>query len=212
LNIRAAPWNKRLRWSAGSCRIASSISRRLLELRLKKHGRREYIQVLRLLETFALEEVTAAIEDALRINTISFDAVPHLVLCRIEHRPPRLDLQNWPHLPLPRGTNHRGRGLHDVTRRPTHIAGCFEPGGGVMNERPNMPTPDTPRVLLEHHLKALRLPTILSEYGKVARQCAAEQVDYPRYLLRLTELELLDRIVAPSSAAFAKPSSRLSKA
>jgi hypothetical protein len=39
----------------------------------------------------------------------------------------------------------------------------------------------------------LRLPTILSEYGKVARQCAAEQVDYPRYLLRLTELELLDR-------------------
>jgi IstB-like ATP binding protein len=56
-----------------------------------------------------------------------------------------------------------------------------------------MPTPDTPQVLLEHHLKALRLPTILSEYDKVARQCAAEQVDYPRYLLRLTELELLDR-------------------
>ena len=47
--------------------------------------------------------------------------------------------------------------------------------------------------MLEHHLKALRLPTILSEYDKVARQCAAEQVDYPRYLLRLTELELPDR-------------------
>ena len=73
--------------------------RRLLEARLKKHAAREYIQVLRLLETFALQEVTAAIEDALRLNTISFDAVRHLVLCRIERRPPRLDLANWPHLP-----------------------------------------------------------------------------------------------------------------
>jgi len=62
-----------------------------------------------------------------------------------------------------------------------------------MSNQPEMPTPDTPQVLLEHHLKTLRLPTILNEYDKVARQCAAEQVDYPRYLLRLTELELLDR-------------------
>jgi hypothetical protein len=35
---------------------------------------------------------------------------------------------------------------------------------------------DTPQVLLEHHLKALRLPTFLREYDKVARQCAAEDV------------------------------------
>ena len=75
--------------------------RRLLEARLNKHAAREYIQVLRLLETFALVEVTHAIEDALRISTISFDAVRHLVLCRIERRPPRLDMANWPHLPLP---------------------------------------------------------------------------------------------------------------
>ena len=54
-------------------------------------------------------------------------------------------------------------------------------------------TSDTPQLLLEHHLKELRLPTILREYDKVARQCAVEQVDYPRYLLRMTELELLDR-------------------
>lgn len=73
--------------------------RRLLEARLAKHAGREYIQVLRLLETFALGDVTGAIEDALRLNTISFDAVRHLLLCRIEHRPPRLDLANWPHLP-----------------------------------------------------------------------------------------------------------------
>jgi len=54
-------------------------------------------------------------------------------------------------------------------------------------------TGDTPQLLLEHHLKELRLPTILREYDKVARQCAVEQVDYQHYLLRITELELLDR-------------------
>jgi len=58
------------------------------------------VQVLRLLETFALSELTRAIEDALRLGTISFDAVRHLLLCRIEQRPPRLDMQNYPHLPL----------------------------------------------------------------------------------------------------------------
>jgi hypothetical protein len=57
-------------------------------------------QVLRLLETFALAEVERAIDDALRIGTISFDAVKHLLLCRIEQRPARLDLKNYPHLPL----------------------------------------------------------------------------------------------------------------
>jgi DNA replication protein DnaC len=50
-----------------------------------------------------------------------------------------------------------------------------------------------PQVLLQEHLKALRLPTFLREYSKLARQCASEGVDYPRYLLRLSELELLDR-------------------
>ena len=48
-------------------------------------------------------------------------------------------------------------------------------------------------VLLEHHLKELKLPTFLREYGKVAGQCAAEGVDHPGYLLRLAELELIDR-------------------
>ena len=62
-----------------------------------------------------------------------------------------------------------------------------------MSSEPNPPLTDTPQVLLEHHLKQLRLPTFLREYDKVARQCAAESVDYPRYLLRLTEQELLDR-------------------
>jgi DNA replication protein DnaC len=52
---------------------------------------------------------------------------------------------------------------------------------------------DTPQLLLAHHLKALRLPTFLREYDKLARQCAAEGVDHSRYLLRLTELELIER-------------------
>ena len=48
-------------------------------------------------------------------------------------------------------------------------------------------------IFLTHHLKALKLPTFLSEYDKVARQCAEEGVDHTRYLLRLAELELIDR-------------------
>jgi len=52
---------------------------------------------------------------------------------------------------------------------------------------------DLPQVLLAHHLKALKLPTFLREYDKVAQQCAAEGVDHPRYLLRLAELELIER-------------------
>jgi transposase len=74
--------------------------RRLMEARLGKKGKRECIQVLRLLETFAVVEVERAIDDALRMGTISFDAVKHLLLCRIEQRPARLDLENYPHLPL----------------------------------------------------------------------------------------------------------------
>jgi DNA replication protein DnaC len=50
-----------------------------------------------------------------------------------------------------------------------------------------------PQVLLAHHLKQLRLPTILREYDKVAQACASEGIDYPHYLLRLAELELLER-------------------
>jgi DNA replication protein DnaC len=52
---------------------------------------------------------------------------------------------------------------------------------------------ETPQVLLAHHLKALKLPTFLREYDKVARQCAAEGVDHVRFLLRLVELEVIDR-------------------
>jgi DNA replication protein DnaC len=52
---------------------------------------------------------------------------------------------------------------------------------------------EAPEILLKHHLKKLKLPTVLREYEKIARQCATENVDHVRYLARLIELELLDR-------------------
>jgi transposase len=73
--------------------------RRLLEARMGKPGKREYVQVLRLLETFRLEDVHAAVREALRLGVIGYDAVKHLVLCRIERRPPKLDLAVYPYLP-----------------------------------------------------------------------------------------------------------------
>ena len=67
-----------------------------------KAGKREYVQVLRLLETFRLTDVAGAVRDAQRLGTIGFDAVKHLVLCRIERRPPRLNLDVYPYLPRAR--------------------------------------------------------------------------------------------------------------
>jgi hypothetical protein len=52
---------------------------------------------------------------------------------------------------------------------------------------------EVPQVLLGHHLKALKLPTFLREYDRLARRCAAEGVAHTGYLLRLAELELIDR-------------------
>ncbi len=73
--------------------------RRLLEARMGKSGKREYVQVLRLLETFEPDELHNAVKDALRMGAIGYDAVKHLVLCRIEHRPPKLNLDVYPFLP-----------------------------------------------------------------------------------------------------------------
>jgi len=76
--------------------------RRLMEVRMNKQGRREYVQVLRLLELFNLPDLHAAVKQALQMGAIGFDAVKHLVLCRVERRPPRLDLDVYPYLPKAR--------------------------------------------------------------------------------------------------------------
>ena len=73
--------------------------RRLMEARMLKAGRREYVQVLRLLEAFEMEDLHAAVKTALRMGTVGFDAVRHLVLCHVERRTPKLDLDICPYLP-----------------------------------------------------------------------------------------------------------------
>ena len=73
--------------------------RRLLEARMGKRGKREFVQVLRLLEAFRPEDVLAGVREAIARGAIGFDAVKHLMLCRIERRPPRLDLSVYPYLP-----------------------------------------------------------------------------------------------------------------
>ncbi len=88
------------------CELPDSFAtlRRLLEARLSQKnrgaaGKREFVQVLRLLESFPLEFVHEAVQEALRLGAVSYDAVKHLTLARIERRPPRLDPDCCPHLP-----------------------------------------------------------------------------------------------------------------
>jgi DNA replication protein DnaC len=54
-------------------------------------------------------------------------------------------------------------------------------------------TTEKPQLLLKHHLKQLKLPTFLAEHEKQAHECAQGGVDHVRYLLRLAELELIER-------------------
>lgn len=57
------------------------------------------MQVLRLLESFELADLHAAVKQALQLGAAGFDAVMHLILCRVERRPPRLDPSIYPYLP-----------------------------------------------------------------------------------------------------------------
>ena len=147
--------------------------RRLLEARMGKRGKREFVQVLRLLENFSHQEVHHAVRDALRLSAVSFDAVKHLLLCRTKADHLASILICIPPAPSDR-EDHQRHGLHGPAA-----------GEGGMTNRSTL--------LLEHHLKELRLPTFLREYRRLAAQCAAEGVDHPDYLLRLSELELIDR-------------------
>ena len=75
--------------------------RRLLEARMGNRGKREFVQVLRLMEVFDQELVAQGVKDAIRFGAPGFDAVKQLILCRIERRPPWLDLSAYPYLPKP---------------------------------------------------------------------------------------------------------------
>ena len=82
-------------------RLAECIHRlrRLMEARMGDPGRREFIQVLRLMEDFHQHQVEEAVAQALKLGAISFDAVKMLLLARLENRPARLDLTFYPYLP-----------------------------------------------------------------------------------------------------------------
>jgi hypothetical protein len=69
------------------------------------------------------------------------------------------------------------------------------------------PTSVPPAVLLANHLKALKLPTFVREYEKVAFEAAQDRADYPRYLLRLCELGRIDihRSHIMAAASWTKP-------
>jgi transposase len=73
--------------------------RQLLEARMGNRGKREFIQILRLMEVFPETVVSAAVIEAMRLGAIGFDAVKQLVLARVEQRPARLDLTRYPYLP-----------------------------------------------------------------------------------------------------------------
>ena len=98
-----------------------AILRRLLESRMGTRGRREFIQVLRLIEIFKLADVAAACRMALSLSAISFDAVKQLVIARIERSTVKLDLDAYPHLP---------RAEVKATRAADYLAltGAQEPG------------------------------------------------------------------------------------
>ena len=148
--------------------------RRLLESRMGRRGKREFVQVLRLFEHFFAWggprrgsgcHPVGGFE--LRRGEAS-GALP----AGGPAAPPRPGTLS---LPAPgAGQHHFRRGLHDIAV-----------GEGGMNSRSTL--------LLEHHLKELKLLSFFREYGKMAAQCAAEGVDHPGYLLRLAELELIDR-------------------
>jgi len=73
--------------------------RHLLEARMGNRGKREFIQVLRLMEAAPQDVVAYAVTEAIRLGAIGFDAVKQITLARIERRPVRLDLAAYPHLP-----------------------------------------------------------------------------------------------------------------
>jgi hypothetical protein len=88
--------------------------RRLLEARMGRRGKREFVQILRLMEVFTIGDVAAGVRDSIARGAIGFDAVKHLVLCRIERRPPRLDMTVYPYLPQAKVATTSARSYMDL--------------------------------------------------------------------------------------------------
>src|SRR5271170_956768 len=76
--------------------------RRPLDVRIGKPGEREFVQILCLVEAFFPNDLLAEVTEAISREVIGFDAVKHLMLCRIERCPPRLHLEVYLYLRRPR--------------------------------------------------------------------------------------------------------------
>lgn len=66
-------------------------------------------------------------------------------------------------------------------------------------------------LLLRANLKHLRLPTVLAEYEKLAREAASNNEPYEGYLLRLTELEVAARSANAVAARIRAPAFPVAK-
>ena len=133
--------------------------------------------MLRLIEDHGLSKVAQAVNKGLRVGAHTRDAIAQFLIPQPPWRPPTFRLDGREHLRLVKVARPDISAYQDLLSR----------GGSRMSEK-NKPT-----VLLEHYLKKLKLPTMLREYASMAAVCRDDRSDYPTYLLRLTERELLDR-------------------
>ena len=147
--------------------------RRLLESRMDRRGKREFVQVLRLME---IQGRGGARGCARRPQTGHHKLRRGQAPGAVQDRGTAAEARPGTVPPPAQGErdNDIGRRLHGA-----------DAGGLAVSGKAT--------VLLEHRLRELKLPTFLREYGKMAGQCAAEGVDHPGYLLRLSELELIER-------------------
>ena len=128
-------------WELPEC---FALLRRRLEAADRRHGTRSFIRVLRLLETFSLPQLTEAVEYALDIDVIDPDSIRMIVEHRADRPVELFPLDGRPH-------------LRAVRVEPTDVSAyqALLAGGDAMNKTETKST-----VLLKHHLKALKLPTI----------------------------------------------------
>ena len=167
------------------------VLRRRLEGELGQAGRREFIKVLRLLESCELKELARAVDRALAIGALTVEVVRILLQDGREEPAKYFRLDGRPHLqghevPPPNLAVYNTLRQEDYCH--VNNENTLTRGDLIMKKLETKST-----VLLKHHLKALKLPTFHAECEKLAARCATENVDHLGFLLQLCELELIAR-------------------
>ena len=136
------------------------------------------------MEVFEQDVVASAVAQAIKLGVLSFDAIKQIAVSRIERRPPQLDLERYPHLP---------KASVAVTRAADYAALTAGEGGMSDPRDAQMPRQPTPkyccRIISRSSSCRRCLPNTRSRPGSAPKQ----GIDHPRYLLRLVELELIER-------------------